>query len=40
LQLEDPEKALSYVREAIDKYWSDGTFELTINVGCATARRA
>jgi hypothetical protein len=27
------------VREAIDKYWSDGTFELTVNVGCATGRR-
>jgi SAM-dependent methyltransferase len=39
LQLEDPEKALSYVRDAIDKYWSDGSFELTVNVGCATARR-
>jgi len=39
LQLEDPEKALLYVREAIDKYWSDGTFELTVNVGCASARR-
>jgi SAM-dependent methyltransferase len=40
LQLEDPEKALLYVRDAIDKYWSDGTFELTVNVGCATARKA
>jgi hypothetical protein len=39
LQLEDPERALSYVREAIDKYWSDGSFELTVNVGCATARK-
>jgi SAM-dependent methyltransferase len=39
LGLEDPEGAFSYVREAIDKYWSDGTFELTVNVGCATGRR-
>lgn len=39
LGLEDSEKALSYVREAIDKYWSDGAFELTVNVGCATGRR-
>jgi SAM-dependent methyltransferase len=37
--LEDGDKALLYVREAIDKYWSDGTFELTVNVGCATGRR-
>lgn len=33
------EKSMAYVREAIDKYWSDGTFELTIHVGCATGRR-
>jgi SAM-dependent methyltransferase len=39
LKLEDPEKALVYVREAIDKYWSEGTFDLTVNVGCATGRR-
>jgi SAM-dependent methyltransferase len=39
LGLEDPEKAFIYVREAIDKYWSDGAFELTVNVGCATGRR-
>jgi SAM-dependent methyltransferase len=37
---EDDHKALGYVREAIDKYWSDGTFELTLNVGCASGRRA
>jgi SAM-dependent methyltransferase len=39
LHLEDVEKPLAYVRDAIDKYWSDGPFELTINVGCATGRR-
>lgn len=39
LSLDDPDKALSYVRDAIDKYWSDGAFELTVNVGCATGRR-
>jgi SAM-dependent methyltransferase len=39
LGIEDPEKAFTYVREAIDKYWSDGTFELSVNVGCATGRR-
>jgi hypothetical protein len=38
--LDDSDKALGYVREAIDKYWSDGTFELTLNVGCASGRRA
>jgi len=39
LGIEDPEKAFTYVREAIDKYWSDDTFELTVHVGCATGRR-
>ncbi len=34
------DKAFAYVREAIDKYWSDRPFELTMNVGCATGRRA
>lgn len=33
------EKPLSYARDAIDKYWSEGKFELTLNVGCASARR-
>lgn len=28
-----------YVRDAVDKYWSEGKFELTLNVGCASARR-
>ena len=39
LAIGDLERPLSYVRDAIDKYWSDGTFELTVNVGCATGRR-
>ena len=29
----------NYVRETIDKYWSDGTFELTVNVGVVAGRR-
>lgn len=39
LGLEDISKPLDYVREAIDKYWSDGTFELSIHIACATGRR-
>jgi SAM-dependent methyltransferase len=39
LNLDDVEGPLAYVREAIDKYWSDGPFELTLNVGCVTGRR-
>jgi SAM-dependent methyltransferase len=29
----------SYVRDAIDKYWSDGSFELTVNIGVVHGRR-
>lgn len=39
LGIENPEPALSYVREAIDKYWSGSDFDLTVNVACVTARR-
>jgi SAM-dependent methyltransferase len=39
LDLHDVEKPFSYVREAIDMYWSEETFELTVNVACATGRR-
>jgi SAM-dependent methyltransferase len=39
LNLSDLEEPLKYVREAIDKYWSEGRFELTVNVGCASGRR-
>lgn len=30
---------LAYVRDAIDKYWSDGMFDLTVNVGVVSGRR-
>jgi SAM-dependent methyltransferase len=36
---ESADAALLYVRDAIDKYWSDGSFELSVNVGCVTGRR-
>jgi SAM-dependent methyltransferase len=39
LRLGDDEAPFSYVRDAIDKYWSDGEFELTVNVGVVTGRR-
>lgn len=39
LALGDREEPLTYVREAIDTYWSDGNFDLTVNVGCATGRK-
>jgi SAM-dependent methyltransferase len=37
--LKEADRVLGYLREAIDKYWSDGAFEMTVTVGCATARR-
>jgi SAM-dependent methyltransferase len=33
------DRPFTYVREAIDKYWSDGEFELTVNVGVVSGRR-
>lgn len=30
---------LAYVRDAIDKYWSDGEFELSVHVGVVSGRR-
>jgi SAM-dependent methyltransferase len=39
-RLEDPESAFLYVQDAIDKYWSESTFELTVNIGCVTGRRS
>ncbi|MEO5730911.1 MAG: methyltransferase domain-containing protein [Byssovorax sp.] len=38
----DPDIAgpcMKYVHDAISKYWSEGVFELTVNVGCASGRR-
>jgi SAM-dependent methyltransferase len=32
-------KPFNYVKEAIDKYWSEGDFELSVHVGCAVAKR-
>jgi SAM-dependent methyltransferase len=40
LNLDDSEEPMAYVRAAIDKYWSESPFELSVNVGCATGRRA
>ena len=40
LAREDLKKPLEYVRDAIDKYWAEGKLELTLNVGCASARVA
>jgi len=34
----DLQAPMTYVRDAIDKYWSEGKLELTVNVGCASAR--
>lgn len=34
----DLARPFDYAREAIDKYWSEGQLELSLNVGCASAR--
>jgi SAM-dependent methyltransferase len=39
LALPNTDKIFSYVRDAIDKYFSKTTFELTVQVGVATGRR-
>ena len=39
LQMEAIDDAVAYVREAIDKYWASSDFELSVNVGCASARK-
>jgi len=39
LGTDDVARPFEYVRDAIDKYWSEGDFELSVHVGCATARR-
>jgi SAM-dependent methyltransferase len=35
----DLKRPLEYLRDAIDKYWSEGEFDLTLQVGCASARQ-
>lgn len=39
LEETDLAQPLQYVFDAIDRYWSETKFELTLNVGCASARR-
>ena len=39
LGLEDISQPLDYVCDAVDRYWSEFDFELSVNVGCASARR-
>lgn len=33
------EPALAYVEDAIGKYWSEGPFELAVNLGCVSATK-
>jgi SAM-dependent methyltransferase len=37
--LEALEDTFAYVRDAIDKYWSDSIFTLTVDAGCVSGRR-
>lgn len=38
LGIDDIQHALDYVRDAMDKYWSESRLDLSLNVGCASAR--
>lgn len=39
ISAEEFAKPVAYLRDAIDKYWSEEAFELTVHVGCATGTR-
>jgi hypothetical protein len=39
LEPDTGQRCFKYVHEAISKYWAEGVFELTVNVGCASGRR-
>ncbi len=39
LELSDFALPLAYLRDAIDRYWSEHEFGLVVNVGCASGRR-
>jgi SAM-dependent methyltransferase len=39
LGIPDIASAMAYVEEAINRYWSEEAFDLTVNVGCASGRR-
>ena len=40
LGIDAMEEPLAYVEDAIDRYWSDSEFTLTVNVGCVSGRRS
>jgi len=39
LGIPDIASPMAYVEEAINRYWSEEAFELTVNVGCVSGRR-
>jgi SAM-dependent methyltransferase len=39
LKVDDIEEPLEYVAQAIDKYWSEDKMTLSLNIGCASARK-
>jgi SAM-dependent methyltransferase len=39
LAMAEVDRPFQYVREAIDKYWSNAEFELTVNVGVVSGRK-
>jgi SAM-dependent methyltransferase len=39
MQVDDLERPLQYLSQAVDKYWSEDKLLLSVNVGCASARK-
>lgn len=39
LKVEDIRAPLEYVAQAVDKYWSEDRMTLSLNIGCASARK-
>ena len=39
MNVENLDSALDYLSLAVDKYWSEDRLSLSLNVGCASARK-
>jgi hypothetical protein len=39
MHVEKLDEPLDYLSQAIDKYWSEDKLSLSLNVGCASARK-
>jgi hypothetical protein len=39
MNVDNLDRALDYLARAVDKYWSEDKLSLSLNVGCASARK-